>query len=283
VLRQIMLTPALGRVLLWSLAMAAYSVLPVIKERGQFAQFGDFSTGLEAILALAISLFLAFRMNRAFERWWEARTLWGTLVNACRNLAVKANNVVHPHDESIEDLRQLIVAFPCALRDHLRSSAEQIQFSGLGGRTFDGDHVPSWIVNQIYGVMDSWKRERRIQDVEFWVLDREARILLEVCGACERIKNTPIAVSFHVFLNQALLFFLLTLPWGIVNEFGLWTVPISFLTSYFVIAAEGIADDVEHPFRAGGDGLDLDRLCHGIESSVNEIFEAGTQMSVDER
>jgi putative membrane protein len=259
-----------------SLAMAAYSGLAVWKEHGQYARYADFNAGLEAALTLVIGLLLAFRANRAYDRWWEGRIMWGTLVNACRNLAVKANNVAVRRDESNDRLRRLLVAFPYALRDHLRCGAQVNRLPGLSAEQFDGQHVPSWVVNQMYGIFATWKREHRIQFGEFWMLDHEAKVLLEICGGCERIRNTPIAPSFQIFLNHALAVFLLTLPWGIVNEFDTWTIPIVFLTSYFIIAAEGIAEHIEQPFGALGDGLDLDRICLAIETSVDEIFATET-------
>lgn len=278
-------TSALRRVLWWSLALAAYSGLAVWKESGDFARYADFPAGLELALSLAIGLLLAFRVNRAFERWWEGRTLWSTLANACRNMAVKANNVVLERDESLEGLQQLVAAFPRALRDHLRDGAslEQLKLDApslANLKTADQQtHLPSWIANQIYGVFEKWKREQRIQYGEFRMLDRDAKMLLEVCGNCERIKDTPIAISFRVLLNQALAFFLLSLPWGLVTEFGPWTILITFVTSYFVLAAEGIADHVEQPFYSSngdGDGLNLDRICAEIETSVREIFATET-------
>ena len=256
--------------------MAAYSGLAVWKEHGPLSRFADFPSGLEAALSLVIGMLLAFRANRAFDRWWEGRILWGTLVNACRNLAVKANNLSASPDESTARLQRLLVSFPYALRDHLRQGAKVARLPDLSDERFDGQHVPGWIVNQMYGIFQTWKQEQRIEFSDFWMLDREAKVLLEVCGGCERIRNTPIATSYQVFLNHALSVFLLTLPWGIVNEFDQWTVPIVFLTSYFIIAAEGIAAHIEQPFGAAGDGLALDRICSVIESSVDEIFSTRT-------
>ena len=269
-------TAPLVRVLWLSLAMAAYSMLAVWKEQGPFARYGDFSPQLEAVLTLAIGMLLAFRANRAFDRWWEARTLWGTLVNCSRNLAVKSHNVIVRPDEMSERLQRLIIAFPYALRDHLRSGVDPQTIPGLETETCTARHVPSWIVNQIYGIYEVLKQEHRIQYGEFRMLDRESKVLLEVCGACERIRNTPIATSYRVILNHALALFLFTLPWGIVNDFGWLTIPITFLASYFAIGAEGIADHVEHPFQPHGDGLDLDGLCQTIETTVTEIFTTQT-------
>ena len=271
-LRRFLPTAALRKGLILSLLMAGYSGIAVLKERGRYERYADFPAGLEAAISLVIGLMLAFRVNRAYDRWWEGRILWGTLVNASRNLAIKVNNFVDTQDDSVERFRQFLVAFPYALRDHLRDTAAVDRSPCVAQEHSNVQHVPSWIVNQLYEILTSWQQHQRIQPGEFWMLDREAKVLLEVCGGCERIKNTPIASSFQVFLNHSLIVFLLTLPWGIVNEFDLWTIPLVFVTSYFAIAAEGIAEHVEQPFRAGGDGLDLDRICAGIQSSVDEIF-----------
>ncbi len=255
-----------------SLIAAAYSGLAIWKEKTEYEFVGDFPSGLEAVLSLAIGMLLAFRANRAFDRWWEGRKLWGTLVNASRNFAVKTNHLVQPRDETFATMHQLIVAFPKVLRDSLRDVPPTESLTPFGQESVQG-HAPSWVVNQMYGILENWKQEQHIDQTDFWMLDREAKVFLEVCGGCERIKNTPIALSYRVFLIHALTLFVLTLPWGIVNQFGYWTVPITFFTAYFTIAAEGIASHVEQPFTANGDGLNLDGLCQTIQSSVDGIFE----------
>ncbi len=280
-LRRFVPTSVLWSVMLLSLGVATYSGLAVWKEQGRYADYVDLPSGLETAIMLVIGLLLAFRANRAFDRWWEARTLWGTLVNACRNLAVKTNNVVAKRDESFEHFSRLLCGFPEVLRDHLRDGADLSRIEGLCGESSSvqhppSRHPPSLIVNQMYGVLENWKQGQRIHYGEFRMIDRELKVFLEVCGGCERIRNTPIADSFRVFLNHAIAVFLLTLPWGIVNEFGVWTIPIVFLTSYFIIASEGIAEHIEQPFGGEGDGLDLDAICAAIRSSVENIFAVET-------
>lgn len=259
-------------VVLWSALFAAYSLLAVWKEHSEYARIADIPTGLEAALSLVIGLLLAFRVNRAFDRWWEGRTLWGTLVNASRNLGVKINNLVHDHDESFQRFCRLLAAYPYALRDHLRDGANPATTPGLAGEEFAGHHLPAWIVNQIYGILEEWKLSQRIQYGEFRMIDRELRVLLDVCGGCERIRDTPIAASFRSFLNQAIVFLMLTLPWGLATDFGMGTVAIVFLTAYFVLSAAAIAEHVEHPFYRGGNRLELDALCDSIDRSLSEIL-----------
>lgn len=262
----------LKRVLLWSIVMAAYSGLAVWKESGEYALYADVPPGLEAALSVAFGLLLAFRVNRAFDRWWEGRILWGTLVNACRNFAVKANAVVKDRDESVDRLRRLLTAYPYALKSHLRNGVDRHQLELDAGEPIEAKHVPSAIVSRLYSIMNAWKEEGRIQYGEFRMLDREAKVLLDVCGGCERIRDTPIAPSYRTILSHAIVLYMLSLPWGIVNEFGWWTIPLVFVATYFIIGAQSLADHIEHPFVNDGDGLQLGQICQSIESSVNEIF-----------
>lgn len=274
-IRSILPTSTLVRVTVWSGLLAAYSSLAVLKEQSTYAAYADLPAVLEAALSLAIGLLLAFRINRAFDRWWEGRTLWGQLVNATRNLAVKTNNVTPRNAEGRDRVRDLMIAFPYALRSHLRGEEQQLP-AAIGDPPPEVSHHCSWIVNQIYGHYEVWKRRRQIQYGEFRMLDREARVLLEVCGGCERIRNTPIAASFRVLLRQIIAFFLLTLPWGLATDFGWLTPLIVFVTAYCVIAAEEIADRVEHPFQVGADRLELDSVCATIERTVGEIMSTHT-------
>lgn len=279
-----MLPPSiLRRVLIWSVAMTALSGLAVWKETGPFSTWADVPSALEAALSVAFGLLLAFRVNRAFDRWWEARTLWGTLVNASRNLAIKASSLVNGRDESVDRMRRLIVAFPYVLKQHLREGVDVDQLAERVGERIEAVHTPSAIVSRIYAILESWSEQGRIRDEEFRMIDLEAKVLLEVCGGCERIRNTPIANSYRVILKHAVFVYLLSLPWGIVNDFGWWTIPIELVVTYFVIGAEGIADHIEHPFVNDGDGLQLDRICHAIEDSVDEVFATADGLALAPR
>ena len=99
--------------------MAAYSSLALFKAYPPFKYIPDLPVGMEAALTFAMGMLLAFRVNRAYERWWEARTLWGCLVNISRNLAVKTRQLVNVDGEDRAEMRRLIVAFCYALKDHL--------------------------------------------------------------------------------------------------------------------------------------------------------------------
>jgi putative membrane protein len=109
---------------------------------------------------------------------------------------------------------------------------------------------------------------------ELRAIDAEALRLMDICGGCERIQRTRVIRSYRVFARQCVVMFLLTLPWGIVEDFGWWTVPMTMLTAYFMLGMEIVAEHVEEPFGYDDDDLDLDSLCRTISQSVSEVFDA---------
>jgi putative membrane protein len=94
---------------------------------------------------------------------------------------------------------------------------------------------------------------------------------MDVCGGCERIRKTPIAASYRTFIRQSITIYLATLPWGVVDLLGWWTVGVAALVGYFMIGVEVLAEDVEEPFGTDDDDLDLDGICATIERSIREI------------
>jgi len=265
-------TVPLLRVWLWAVPVGVYSSLSLLKSSPPFVYVPDIPVGLDAALSLAMAVIIAFRVNRAYERWWEARTLWGTLVNVSRNLAVKLRELHHPDTNDRQELRNLIVAFCVGLKDHLRDDADLKRLPGFETETTTPGHVPSYIVGKLYRLLDKWKVDGKLTDAQLWVLDSEARLLLDVCGACERIKTTLMSVSWRTFTWQCITVYLLVLPWGLVDNFGTWTIPLTTLVAYFVIAGEGIAHYVEEPFGFHEDHLDLDGISREIDRSVSEVL-----------
>ena len=101
---------------------------------------------------------------------------------------------------------------------------------------------------------------------------------MEICGGCERIRRTRLSPSYRLFVRHCITLYLCTLPWGLVEDFEFWTVPLTVIMAYFMIGIEVIAHSVEEPFGMDEDDLDLDGLCITIRSTVNEILDRfGTQ------
>jgi len=265
-------TAALSRVWYWALVAGAYSALPVLVGESPWSDRFDPGSIVDAIIALILGLFLMFRINRAYERWWEARSLWGKLVNISRNVAIKAKVLAEPDAMERRRLKTIIVGFSYGLKQHLRGGALLKDVPGFERAQDDPSHVPAYITEQLYGVFSAWRSAGRVSETDLWVLDQEAREFLEVAGGCEKIRNTLMSQSFPSLSRHALVLYLLYFPWSLAAEFGYLTIPLTIMVAYFVTAAEGIAYYVERPFGREDDHLDLESICEGIDASVQEIL-----------
>lgn len=255
-----------------AIVVGLYSTLAVWTEASSLSDVGYMPSQFHAALSLTLSCLLVFRTNSAYSRWWEARTLWGILVNASRNLAIKLTCLVRLSEHDIQFLQTRIIEFPTALMNHLRIVPPSNSDPHTEGGSFDGIHRPGFVVQQLYDWMATQKANGRLDGDEMRIIDVELAKFLEVCGACERIARTPVVRSYRVFVRQCILLFLLTLPWGIVSDFHWWTIPLSMIMAYFMIGMEVVAEHVEEPFGLDEDDLDLNGLCNTIKCSVKEIF-----------
>jgi len=278
----------LGRISLYAGLVGVYSLIPVLKDYLgpllsyfgvspedviKFEDLGDISSDLHTTLGLVLGLLLVFRTNSSYARWWEARILWGRLVNVTRNMAIKFRELTNFGRNDLRELANMIVAFPEALRDHLREEDDFNMFPELEQIDPPPRHIPAYIADLIYRKVIGWKRSGVIDGDELRILDSEIRELMEICGGCERIRRTRLSPSYRLFVRHCITLYLCTLPWGLAAEFDFWTVPLTIILAYFMIGIEVIAHSVEEPFGLDEDDLDLDGLCITIRSTVNEILD----------
>lgn len=267
----------LSYVLTLALLTGLYACLPMIKEMSPYHELGDTAPELHAALSLIVGWLLVFRTNTAHARWWEARTLWGALVNASRNLALKVSRLGEVPVEDRRRMRQLIPDFAITLKLHLREEPVPKPLLATLGLAATVSHAPLAITSEIYRLMGDWKAKGYIDGDEMRVIDAEALRLMDICGGCERIQRTRIIRSYRVFARQCVMLFLLTLPWGIVQNFGWWTVPLTAMTAYFMLGMEIVAEHVEEPFGYDDDDLDLDGMCRTISKSVADVFDTSIE------
>jgi putative membrane protein len=267
-------SPTLSNVSIYAALVSLYALIPVLLEtRTGFRDYLDLPSEVHAVLTLVLGWLLVFRTNASYQRWWEARTLWGALVNCSRNLAIKVADLVPSPGKDLDPIRNDIVAFAVALRDHLRDGAQLNRLEGFHDSIDQPVHVPAYLVSRMYSCFARWKAAHLIDGDELRVLDADCRRFLDICGGCERIRNTLLARSYRAFARQCVFLVLATLPWGIVDSFRWWTIPLTGIISYFMIGMETVAEHVEEPFGHDDDDLDLDSLCRTIEVTVTEIFD----------
>ncbi len=262
----------LGFVFLMALGFGAYAVLAVAEDRYIGSNVLDIPSQFHAVLSLVLGWLLVFRTNTAYNRWWEARILWGNLVNASRNLAIKIGQLTELSGEEATRIEQIISNFAFALKCHLRGETCTLLPVHAEHGASGVQHVPMELARQLYVWLAQARREGRVGGDELRAIDMEMSRLMDITGGCERILKTRIVKSYRIFARQCVLVFLATLPWGIVHDFREWTIPLTILTAYFMIGLETVAEHVEEPFGYDEDDLDLESLCVTIRDSASAVF-----------
>ena len=255
-------TAALKKVLFISSILGLYTALIVALKipMKELSSLGE----LETIFGLVIGLILLFRANRAYERWWEARSLWGTLINASQNLAIKIKTLLPADSASARNIAKKIPAFAFSLNGRLQLSASH--------KTKE-TREPTTIVTQIYAALHTLQESGHLQTTDMWLIDQELRNFLIIAGGCERIKGTLISPSFRSFSRQIIFVFLLCLPFIFIPGSGYYSVIFTAFSSYIVFGLEGIAANLEEPFGDTDDHLELDAMCETIQTSVTKIID----------
>lgn len=225
---------------------------------------------MHSLLGFVLSLLLVFRTNTAYDRWWEGRKLLGSLTNVSRNLALKIK-ALKLTDEDIRFFEYGIPKYAFALKEHLR---EKMYFgkNSLLIEVEEGKHVPNQIAgsltNRFYGLLEKGS----ISQEQFIVLSVDFNQFTDICGACERIKNTPIPFSYSAFIKKFIFVYVITLPFGWVFSLGYFVVPIVPFILYVLASLELIAEEIENPFGYDANDLPVDQICINIEKHVGEIL-----------
>lgn len=229
-------------------------------------------TVVHTLVGFVISMLLVFRTNTAYDRWWEGRRMWGSLVNNSRNLAIKiAVMVKTPEDKT--QFRRLIPAFSHVLAQHLRS--EDISHELFDDATLKADHYkhkPNQIAKTIMDGINTLYIEGKITGDQLIVLNAEMQSLLDICGACERIKNTPIPYSYSAFIKKFIFFYVMSLPFGYVFQLGYYVIPVVIFVFYVLASLELIAEEIEDPFGNDPNDLPLDKIAENIRKNVEELI-----------
>ena len=240
------------------------------------------TTQVHSILGIVLGLFLVFRMNTAYDRWWEGRSRWGLLVNESRNLSQKFSAMLPIKDmETRHFIKIMLGNYPFALKEHLRDGVlfDEIEDPGKDNleKLKRAANVPNIILSLLYKKIQELLQEGRITGEQMIVLDTELHNYASIQGACERIKNTPIPYSYSMYIKKFIFTFVITLPFGFVTTFLYLTVPIVLLLFYILVSIELIAEEIEDPFGKDINDLPTDALANKIRHDVKEIFDLDEQ------
>ncbi|TXK50772.1 hypothetical protein FVR03_04590 [Pontibacter qinzhouensis] len=226
---------------------------------------------MHGVLGFVISLLLVFRTNTAYDRWWEGRKIWGSLTNTSRNLAIMLQAYLH-NDDDKAFFRKTIPSYAFALKNLLRENEDYHDLDPVLDLKKER-HLPNQIAACIYTKLMQLQTEGKLSVTQMLALDTEVRALTNHCGACERIKNTPIPFTYSVFIKKFIFFFVMTLPFGWVFSMGYYVIPVVVLILYALASLELIAEEIENPFGTDANDLPIDQICHNIRKHVGELLE----------
>ncbi|SEM16059.1 putative membrane protein [Chitinophaga rupis] len=229
---------------------------------------------VHSLLGFVISLLLVFRTNTAYDRWWEGRKQWGALVNNSRNLALKLQAILPVGDDAARAyFRNMIPNYAFCVKNHLRNSFEPQELEAVPGFTPQpGQHVPNQVAAHILIRIHELYRQQQISGDQLITINRELQSFTDICGACERIKNTPIPFSYSVFLKKFIFFYVMTLPIGYVFSVGYLIIPMVVFIFYVLASMELIAEEIEDPFGKDANDLPTDTICENIRKHVAELI-----------
>lgn len=273
--RQVMrtLTPAMVFMGLFSLA-CCYIMLDVLK-----LHEADFkpTIAMHSLLGIVLGLFLVFRTNTAYDRWWEGRKLWGALVNSTRNFAMKINAYVPKEDLAEREwYAAMIPNFVIGMKDHLRHGVwvEHLEeaYPGFRASLERYKHKPNRIAAILYEHTNDLFISKKVNPEQFLNLDKELKDFMDIIGACERIKNTPIPYSYMMYMKKFIFIYIITLPFGFVTSSGYMTIPLVLLVTFVLLSVELIAEEIEDPFGRDLNDLPTDELAVKISENVKEIL-----------
>lgn len=229
------------------------------------------------IFGVVISIFLGFRNNACYDRWWEARKLWGSLIANTRHLSRDSHFL--PSDDRQALLYQMLM-FVATLRDRLRT--QPIHRAQFAYTQIDGDYV-DWLDGQINApqrVLESMQqnlihalKQGHISDIIYMSIQKHVIEMGNIQAGCDRIHSTPLPFPYSALLHRAVYCFCWMLPFGLQSVMGLWTPLLVGFICYLLLGLDELAQQLEEPFGLDHHDLALDTMVRLIERETLMLMD----------
>jgi len=220
-----------------------------------------------------LGLLLVLRMNAGIDRWWEARKIWGSIVNQSRNLAIIGYEYSPKKGELTSQFLRWVAAWPHVMRESLRKETKLIETEKLLGaqdaqKIRLAQHMPTFVGAKVARLL-SEMRKQGLDDFSFQRAERERAILIDDIGACERIRNTPMPFVLAIKTRRFILLFLLLLPLALIQRLDWLTPLVVALAAYPLFSLDEIGAELQNPFSPRNlSHLPLVGICNTIEGNV---------------
>ncbi|WP_375769453.1 hypothetical protein NR798_00805 [Archangium gephyra] len=270
--------PVTPLVMPWVLLFGLYGLLVGLVH--EVLDWQALGSGPVQFTAAFLALLLVLRTNSGYERWWEARKLWGGIVNQSRNLAIAGMSYGPEDTEWRERFVRWTAAFCHVARRSLRGERELPELLPLlrdadaVERIARAQHMPSFVAQVLAGLLREAVEHGGMDRVAFLAVDRERAQLIDHVGGCERILKTPLPQVHTSKLRRFIVLYLLALPIAVV---GTWWLPglVTMLVAYPLLAIDQIAVELENPFSPSNlSHLPLGPICDTIQGNLLALLEA---------
>lgn len=237
-------------------------------------RFRDLTLAPFTLLGLALSIFLGFRNNACYERWWEARKQLGQLVAEARGL-VRDGMVLLPDDPALRRrFAHRAVAFAHALRGQLRDAADDEPGRWLPtaewAQAAQARSRPDAILRAQAAELGGLLRRGELPDNLYWLFSDRLQAMTAIQTACERLRSTPTPFTYTLLLHRTAWLFCLLLPFGIVSTLGVATPVAATILAYAFFGLDALGDELEQPFSLSQNAVPLDALVRAVEIAMLE-------------
>lgn len=252
-------------------AIAIVSVIAILAAQAHPGIFARISTIPFTLIGIALSVFMSFRNNACYTRWWEGRQLWGELIISARSFARETSLLPE------EDRRALlhgVCGFACGLTARLRGEDEIAAVAPWenSGDDAKGPNVTNAVLDRMGRRLLSLMQDGIITPIHYSVLADEMRSFSKVQGACERIATTPVPFAYSLLLHRTALVFCVMLPFALAGSLDWWTLLPVLLTAYTFFGLDALGHELEDPFGVKPNCLPLYALKRTIEREMLSLL-----------
>ncbi|HWK40628.1 MAG TPA: bestrophin family ion channel [Croceibacterium sp.] len=231
------------------------------------AGFPEIDAVVFTVFGIALSLFLGFRNNAAYDRWWEARKLWGGLLADLRSLAREVQLFV-PDQARQKSLIRLSLAFIHLHRANLRKIANDPRALELGAEFMKAPHPPCAALDVLSAEIASARHAEAIDGFGAKALQERLASLTNQQAGCERIVTTPLPYVYSLLIYRTTYLYCLLLPFALIGPAG-WMTPLFVgIVAYVFLGLAEVTEDLSHPFGTTPNALPLDAICRAVEISL---------------
>jgi putative membrane protein len=231
-----------------------------------------------SLIGIALAVFLGFRNNASYDRWWEARKLWGQLLNESRSLSRQVLTLParQIQKEELDEFFAALGALPHALRHQLRRGDPRGDLAArlpaaLAERVLASRYQPATLLLFLGEWLQRQARAGAFDPMSVNAIDRNLNGLSDVIGGCERIASTPLPFAYSVMIHRTVYFFCASLPFGLVDSIGIFTPVFAVFVAYAFMAHEAIASQIEEPFGTDDNDLALNTMSAMIEDAARDM------------